>query len=152
MLIVRPAKPNDAFGMSAVLQEILTYWESPRPSSPDHVLDFYINHPDQLPSFVADRESEIVGFQSLKIALKNNTYDVTPGWGVIGTYVRLNLRGTGIGRSLFEKTLQAAKRSGLEFIDATISADNQNALAYYSAMGFVEYRRRSNTISKKRRV
>ena len=152
MHIVRPAKPSDAFGMSAVLQEIITHWKSPRPSSPDHVLDFYINHPDQLSSIVADRKSEIVGFQSLKIALKNNTYDVTPGWGVIGTYVGLNLRGTGIGRSLFEKTLKAAKRSGLEFIDATISADNQNALAYYSAMGFVEYHRQSNAISTKRRV
>lgn len=112
MVIARNAKLNDAFGMSAIIQEIITYWESPRPSSPDHVLDFYINHPGQLSSVVADRESEIVGFQSLKIALKNNSYDVTPGWGVIGTYVCLNLRGTGIGRSLFEKTLQAAKRSG----------------------------------------
>ena len=79
MHIVRPAKPSDAFGMGAVLQGRITHWKRPRPSSPDHVLDFYVNHSDQLSSVVADRKSEIVGFQSLKIALKNNTYDLTPG-------------------------------------------------------------------------
>ena len=62
----------------------------------------------------------VLGFQSLKLAQAKNIYDVTPGWGVIGTYVALDTGRKGIGRRLFDATLVIAQQVGLADIDATI--------------------------------
>lgn len=86
---------------------------------------------------VADQDGRVVGFQSLRRAWPGNPYDVTEGWGVIGTHIRPDIGRNGLGRRLFAVSLAAARAAGLRHIDATISADNAPASAYYSAMGFM---------------
>jgi L-amino acid N-acyltransferase YncA len=150
--IIRPARAEDAQGMSEIHTEIISHWQSARSSGFDHVLSHYLNHRDQLATTVAQRAGKIIGFQSLKLAVPDNVYDVTLGWGVIGTYVRLDLGRTGVGSLLFEKTLVAAKAAKLPSIDTTIAKDNTVGLAYYSAIWFIDYRERERAISTRLKV
>lgn len=146
---VRPAEPADSEGMSNVLQEILALWKSDRPCSVGHVRSFYVEHPDRIECSVAVSDNAIIlGFQSLKLAKESNGWNVSPGWGIIGTYVKLGVGRQGIGTALFAATRQAAQEAALPSIDATIDENNALGLAYYEAMGFRTYRHQSSMISK----
>lgn len=150
---VRAAKAGDACEMSAILAEILTQWASDRPRSPSHIRAFYIEHPDQISCAVAvNGAGDVLGFQSLKRAVENNPYDVAPGWGIIGTYVKPGLGRSGIGAALFAVSAQAAKLAGLSKIDATIGKGNVIALGYYESLGFRTYHTKSRAVCKRYRV
>jgi ribosomal protein S18 acetylase RimI-like enzyme len=139
---VRDATVADADGMSLLLGEILALWGSARPSSAEHLRAFYVEHPDRVSCVVAEAtDGGIVGFQSLKRAGEGNPYRVTVGWGVIGTYVRIGEGRRGIATALFAATRAAAAAAGIEWIDASVAADNVAGLAYYAAQGFRPYRR-----------
>ena len=149
-ITVRPAVSSDAEAMSIVLAEIIADWKSDRPTSPDHVRAHYVDHPERIECSVAlDETGAVVGFQSLRLAVEGNSYDVTPGWGIIGTYVKLDTARRGIGSALFAASRAAALKAGLPAIDATIGADNAKGLAYYEAMGFRTYRETPSAISKR---
>lgn len=146
---VRAAKVGDESEMSAILAEILTQWGSDRPRSPEYNRTFYIEHPDQISCAVAvNGAGDVLGFQSLKRAIAGNPYDVTTGWGIIGTYVKLGVGRCGVGSRLFAATSRLAHQGGVRKIDATIDAHNKSALLYYEAMGFRTYRTKSGTICK----
>ncbi len=150
MIRISTAVADDAGGMSTVLAEILTEWGSQRPSSPRYILEHYIEHPDGINCSVAkDVAGGILGFQSLKIASEKSPYDLPKGWGIIGTYVASNVRGTGVGKALFTSSREAALLAGLSEIDATIGDKNKTALAYYQAMGFESYRTLPGAIGKR---
>ncbi len=95
-----------------------------------------------------DNGGRVLGFQSLKRAVENNPYGAPVGWGVIGTHILPSAARRGIGRALFEATLGIARELELPAIDATIGINNAEGLAYYEAMGFREYRRNADAISK----
>lgn len=146
---IRPAQLADSEGMSIVLREILIAWKSERPCSIEHVSTFYVEHPNRIECSVAESDmGEILGFQSLKRAANRNDWGVPPGWGIIGTYVKLGAGRQGIGKALFAATREAAQRAKLPSIDATIGEDNHLGLAYYEAMGFRTYRRQPGMICK----
>ena len=149
-VIARPVLPDDARGMSLVLGEIIRTWNSNRPYDPDHVMAHYIAHPDKVACTIAIAETgEALGFQSLKIARPGNQYDVTPGLGIIGSYVCGPAAGKGVGRLLFQTTREAAKHAGLPAIDATIGAGNESGLAFYDAIGFYTYLTPTGRIRKR---
>ncbi|WP_102225182.1 GNAT family N-acetyltransferase [Acidimangrovimonas sediminis] len=149
-LLLRPATPADARGMSAILVPILAGWHSSRNGDPATVEAHYIAHPDRIACTLAEAEGRILGFQSLKLARPGNAYGVTPGWGIIGTYVAPDAGRGGIGRGLFAETARAARGAGLPWIDATIGAGNPAGQAYYAAMGFADYAGGSATAVCKR--
>jgi GNAT superfamily N-acetyltransferase len=146
---IRQAGPEDARGMDAVLTPILERWGSTRERGAAVVLARYIAHPDRLSCAVAVMEGRIVGFQSLKRAVRGNPYDLPEGWGIIGTYVAAEARGTGVGRALFAVSLEVAERARLPFIDATIGAGNTEGLAYYAALGFDDWRMQGTAVGKR---
>ncbi|WP_234170887.1 GNAT family N-acetyltransferase [Ruegeria pomeroyi] len=148
-MIVRQADAADAAAMSAVLQPILTGWNSARRGDAATVLGHYIAHPDRLSCAVACAGARILGFQSLKVARERNDYDLPAGWGIIGTYVAGDAGRRGIGRALFGETLAAAQRAGLAHIDATIGANNAQGLAYYTALGFQTWRALDGAVGKR---
>lgn len=148
-LRIRPATPENAIGMSRLLTAILKAKNSPRPSAPEDVLARYIEDPDRIACTLAEAGGEVIGFQSLKRARAGNPYGVTPGWGIIGTYVDANHNGRGIGRRLFEVSHRAAKDAGLPAIDASIGHANAGAQAYYAAMGFQSYGQTPSAVMKK---
>lgn len=112
------------------------------------VYDHYINADDKIKCTLAEDDGTVLGFQSLKLATVGNIYDVTPGWGIIGTHINPDAARRGVGRALFAVTWQAAKDHGLEKIDASIGDTNPEGLAYYEAMGFRTYRTPDGLICK----
>lgn len=146
MTTIRPARPTDAEGMVEVQNAI--YRAGLRATSVDVALvrERYLEMEYGVACTVAEREGRVVGFQSLKRAWPGNPYDVGEGWGIIGTHIHPDAGRSGLGRSLFATSVAAAKAAGLRHIDASVGADNEPALAYYSALGFTPYGRTSETI------
>ena len=143
---IREAELNDAAQMSALLQEIKAAGKRRSPHDEEFVRTHYFGDPERIRCSVAERACVILGFQSLKRAEAGNAYGVTPGWGIIGTHISPAAARQGVGRALFEVSQRAATDAGIEKIDASIAADNPEALAYYAAMGFVAYRRLGDVI------
>jgi RimJ/RimL family protein N-acetyltransferase len=64
------------------------------------------------------------------------------GLADIATFARTSPKIRGVGSALFPATrAAAAEEFGLEFVNATIRADNGSGLAYYAKMGFEIYDR-----------
>ncbi|EBA14847.1 acetyltransferase, GNAT family protein [Roseobacter sp. SK209-2-6] len=139
--VIRAAQSGDEQGMSPLLEEIFLSWNSTRRSDPAHLLELYIQNPARVECTVAeDGSGQILGFQSLQLAQPGNDYDVQPGWGIIGTYVKMGLSRSGIGRRLFAASQRAAQEAGIAWIDATMGKDSTDAQGYYAAMGFEIYK------------
>lgn len=146
----RTVTADDAPAISLVLQALTQAGKRKSPSDVAFVLDRYVHSPANLRTTVAvDEDGTILGFQALTRATPDNIYGVEPGWGVIGTHIHPDAARRGIGKALFACTLARAKEAGLPAIDASIGDDNPEGLAYYGAMGFVEYRRAEGLICKK---
>ena len=146
MINLRPARPDDAAQMADVQNAI--YRAGLRASPVDEALvrDRYLDTEHEVACTVAEQDDRVVGFQSLKRAWAGNPYEVTEGWGVIGTHIHPDLGRNGLGRRLFAVSLAAARAAGLKHIDASIGADNAPALAYYAAMGFIPYGKRTDLV------
>lgn len=149
---IRPARPDDADGMSAVLKAIIDLTGRQRAFDAAHVREIYIDNPRRIACSVATIEGDIVGFQSLTIAHADNIYGVTPGWGIIGTHISPKAFRKGVGKALFAVSREAALDAGLTDIDASIMADNDMGLAYYDAIGFRSYRTTDTRICKRYRL
>jgi len=148
-VILSKAGPEDATGLSGVLAELAAAGKRRKSGDAQFVLHHYIAHAHQIRCTVASTPGgQVLGFQSLKSAWAGNPYEVATGWGIIGTHIRPSAARTGIGRALFEVTLDAARRHGLDAIDATIGVENAEGLGYCGAMGFKSYRRLDGAMSK----
>ncbi|HBF29106.1 GNAT family N-acetyltransferase [Rhizobium sp.] len=152
-MLIRPATPLDAPGMSDAINQIFAAGLRKTAGDPAMVLATYIEHKDRIQCSVAQSdEGRILGFQSLRYAREGNPYDTPEGWGSIGTHVSPLAARQGVGSSLFQATLLAAKAFPLQNIEAAIGADNAVAVAYYEAMGFRTHRTAEGLIYKVYRV
>lgn len=148
-VIIRDAEEADAASMSEVLQELIEAGNRTKSADEEFVLSHYINHPDRLHCAVAiDDQGSLLGFQSLKIASRDNPYGTPIGWGIIGTHVRPSAARRGVAASLFRPTFVAAREAKLPVIEAYIGRHNEAALAYYDRMGFETYRDTEEIICK----
>ncbi len=148
-MIIRPAVHDDATGISNVLTTLTAAGLRISPDDVDYALNHYIAGADGIRCSVVEVDDTIMGLQSLKLAVPGNIYDVTPGWGIIGTHIHPDAARRGIGKALFAVTHQAATDAGLAHIDATIGRNNSGGLAYYEAMGFRTYRETETALCKK---
>ncbi|MEM1315505.1 MAG: GNAT family N-acetyltransferase [Pseudomonadota bacterium] len=146
---IRDAVAGDAREMSRLLQELTAAGKRTSPDDADFVRAHYIGGEGKVRCSLAEDAGGLLGFQSLRRAAAGNVYDVAPGWGVIGTHIRPSAARRGVGRALFAVTLRAAEDAGLPSVDATIAADNPEALAYYEAMGFRTYRTPEGRVCKR---
>ena len=148
-MIICDAQPQDIPEISRFLTQLETLGKRTIPSDEIYVRTQYIEHPDKILCSVAqDNDGALLGLQILKHATPRNIYDVTPGWGIIGTHVRADCARRGVGKALFAVTRIAAKNAGLQKIDATIGAKNPEGLGYYHAMGFRTYQTEPGRIRK----
>ena len=88
--------------------------------------------------------TKILGFQSLSFVKPSATQSPAGRWGSIASFVEADAQGLGLGQTLFEHTKSQATSVGLDFIDATIRADNISGLRYYAKLEFVDYSRLPN--------
>ncbi|WP_232531726.1 GNAT family N-acetyltransferase [Microbacterium halophytorum] len=144
MIELRDAIPADAEAMADVQNAIHRAGLRASPVDVALIQERYLGVEHTIACTIAEQDGRIVGFQSLKLAWPGNPYDVTPGWGIIGTHIDPTAGRSGIGRRLFAVSRAAAVVAGLRHIDATIGSGNAGGLAYYAAMGFVPYREESD--------
>ncbi|MFY0661366.1 MAG: GNAT family N-acetyltransferase [Shimia sp.] len=147
-MIIRHAIVSDAERLSNVLKELKASGKRRSPDTVALVLSYYLQNSNKVLCIVAEENGELLGFQSLQRAVFDNNWGVKPGWGIIGTHIRPSAARRGIGRTFFNETRKAAVIASLPMLDATIAADNPEALAYYDAMGFSTYRTPGDLISK----
>ncbi len=145
----RNARLSDVPQMSAFLRELTARGKRKSPDDEAFVRTNYIESSYKVRCTVYETEGAVLGFQSLKRAWSGNPYGVVPGWGIVGTHIRPSAARQGVGRTLFAITRQAARTAGLMHLDASIAADNDAALAYYEAMGFVTYRAPEGLVCKR---
>lgn len=136
---IRKAVSADAEELCGLLNEIIlaggtTALETPLTAA--EFADWFIDGEFPLICHVAEHDRSLAGFQSLSLY-----GDPPKGYADIATFARVNSKIPGVGRALFPTTLAAAEELGLEFINATIRADNVCGLAYYTKMGFEPYDR-----------
>lgn len=138
-IVVRPARPEDAAEMAALLNAVIAQGGTTaleEPYSPERLTESYVTGPAVFCCFVARDEAtgSLEGFQTL-----GRQAGLPEGTGDIGTFARVGGTQRGIGTALFAATCDAARRLGLTGVNATIRADNSGGLAFYSRMGFADH-------------
>lgn len=135
---VRPARPEDAAAMCAVLNAIIRRGGTTahqQPFDPAGMIAHYIAPPDNLACHVAEIDGTLVGFQSVVTGAGGDP-PMPAGRVAIGTFVAEGMQGKGVGQALFAATRKAVLDAGFRQIEAVIRADNRPGLAYYSGLGF----------------
>jgi ribosomal protein S18 acetylase RimI-like enzyme len=90
------------------------------------------NIAERVPHFVALADGKVVGWCDVAVRPRpTQRHSGILGMGVIRDY-----RGQGIGRSLMQATLAAAKARGLRRIELTVRVDNEPARRLYESFGF----------------
>ncbi|RVT85407.1 GNAT family N-acetyltransferase [Rhodobacteraceae bacterium CCMM004] len=144
----RDAVVADVPQMSGFLKELTASGKRKSPDDAAFVQAHYIEDPGKIRCSLVEEDGVVLGFQSLKRAEAGNKWGVAPGWAIIGTHIRPSAARRGVGRALFQVSRAAAEAAGIAKIDASIAADNPEALAYYEAMGFRTYRTPEGLICK----
>jgi L-amino acid N-acyltransferase YncA len=86
--------------------------------------------------YVAEIDGQIVGIQSLD--LFSDLADSVRHVATVGTWLRREFRGCGIGRLLAEESFRFARSHGYTKIMIQVLADNHPALRFYRSLGFQE--------------
>ncbi|MBL8562787.1 MAG: GNAT family N-acetyltransferase [Gemmobacter sp.] len=136
-MILRPARPEDAPAMAALLNRIIAIGGTTAheaPFTPEAIITHYIAGDEPICCHLAEDEQGLIGFQSV-----GHNAALPEGWGDIGTFVASDRQRTGAGRALFAVTMTAARGAGVTVLNATIRADNAPGLGYYARRGFVDY-------------
>ena len=137
-LNVRPADEKDLEELCLILNEIIeiggtTAFESKL--SQNEFKSYFLVGEYCLCCFLAeDEKGLILGFQSLSV--HKNLPDT---WADIATFARIKPKVRGVGTRLFKNTVEFSRRSKIDYINATIRADNDSGLCYYTKMGFEDY-------------
>jgi dephospho-CoA kinase len=136
---VRRDDIQDAAGVAGVLNSVIA--EGGRTAltghwTPEEEQAFLQSLRPRSEVFVAEIAGRIVGFQVIEPFV---TYTSTMNHVAhLGTYVRADLRGCGIGHKLAEATLSFAREQGYEKSVIYVMAGNELGLAYYRRLGFEE--------------
>lgn len=132
-MIIRKARPDDAVAMTAILNEIIaiggtTAYQTPVSST---YFDAFIASKDPKVFVHVAEDNDLLGFQWMQ--------PDAGGLGGIASFAKPGITGRGIGSALFAATLKASRAAGYETLEATIRADNDGGLRYYSKMGFRDH-------------
>ncbi|MDR7146271.1 L-amino acid N-acyltransferase YncA [Rhizobium sp. BE258] len=134
---IRKAIADDAGELTGLLNEIIAAGGTTAIEvalSPAEFREWFIDGPSVFACHVAETDNGLAGFQEI-----SRYGDLPDGWADIGTFSRKHPKIPGVGTALFAATLAAARSLDMEFINATIRADNTGGLAYYAKMGFETY-------------
>ena len=153
-IVVRQACVSDADAMAALLNDIIArggttaYRDA---FDAQRIIATFIGPQYGICCNCVSEADQILGFQALEWAdpAWPGPNPLQADWAIIATYVMPVRHRRGIGQKLFAATLVAARASGVCQIDATIRLENLAGRSYYSRLGFVDYRRSEETVSKR---
>lgn len=136
---VRPTKPADIPALTVLLNDIIAIGGTTayqEPLTEQAMAAKLLNGPQCIGSFTAfdPHDGVPAGFQYLSI-----NPGLPANWADIATFARAAPKVPGIGSALFAATAAFAGEKGFDAINATIRADNEGGLAFYSKMGFEDY-------------
>lgn len=134
---VRPATVDDAREVAAVLNAVIaeggvTLFD--RPFSPEEEATFISSLSPRSALFVAEVDNTIAGLQSLD--LFSNVAPSVAHVATMGTWLRRDVRGQGIGRLLALESFRFAERHGYTKIVVHVLSGNERALRFYRGLGF----------------
>jgi phosphinothricin acetyltransferase len=104
------------------------------PDTAEERMRWFSAHDSRHPVTVAANQSEVVGWASLSRYHSRNAYRHTTEDSV---YVRSDMRGRGIGRTLLADLIQRAEAEGYHSIVATIAADQADSIRLHKRFGFL---------------
>ncbi|MGD9315969.1 MAG: GNAT family N-acetyltransferase [Anaerolineae bacterium] len=140
--VIRPVRRDDlgdAAGIADVLNSVIAegrYTALTGHWTAEAELTFLQSLGTRSELYVAELTGRIVGFQVIEpFAAYTEAMDHV---AVLGTYVRADFRGRGIGQRLAAATFAFALEQGFEKVVIYVLAHNEGGLAYYRRLGFVE--------------
>ncbi len=136
-IVIRKATVNDAGQVADVMNAVIAegkYTLLDRPFSEEEERAFILSLSDRSAVYVAEIDGETVGVQS--IGLFTDYADSVRHVATMGTWLRRDFRGRGIGRLLAEESFKFARSVGYMKIVIQVLADNESALLFYRTLGF----------------
>jgi RimJ/RimL family protein N-acetyltransferase len=136
---IRQAGPDDAPEVAAVLNAVIAereYTVFDRPFSDEAEREFLASLGDRQAVFVAEIAGTIVGVQSIDLlmSLARSMDHVA----TLGTWLRPDVRGRGIGRRLAEQSFAFARSAGYSKVVIQVLAHNERALRFYRGLGITD--------------
>ena len=135
--LVRKANVDDAEQVAAVLNAVIAegmFTLFDRPFSVEDERNFISLLGTRSALYVAAIDGEIVAVQSLD--LFSNLAQSTSHVATMGTWLRGDVRGRGIGRLLATESFRFATGNGYTKVVIHVIADNERALRFYRCLGF----------------
>ena len=143
-MIIRRAETKDKARLGQLLSQVLLVHHNARPDLfksaakkyTDAELDAILADATR-PIFVAESDGEVLGYAfCIFIQHKDNNIltDVKTLY-IDDLCVDENIRGKGIGRSLYNYVVEYAKECGCYNVTLNVWADNKPALAFYESIG-----------------
>ncbi len=138
-MLIRQATLDDAGQIADVMNSVIDEGKFTifnRPFSEQEERDFISSLGSRSALYVADIDGKIAGVQS--IDLFSNFADSVCHVATMGTWLRLNYRGRGIGRLMAEESFSFARSHGYRKVVIQVLAHNERALRFYRNLGFLD--------------
>jgi ribosomal protein S18 acetylase RimI-like enzyme len=136
-ILIRKALVDDARHVADVMNSVIgegKYTAFDRPFSEEEERGFISSLGNRSALHVAEIAGGIAGVQS--IDLFTNFAASVHHVATMGTWLRADFRGRGIGRLLAEESFTFARSHGYRKIVIQVLADNERALGFYRSLGF----------------
>ncbi len=136
-MLIRKATVKDAKQVADVMNFVIAegkYTAFDRPLSEQEEKDFISSLGSRSALYVAEINDTIVGVQSIDL-LSGFAHSVSHV-ATMGTWLRSDFRGRGIGRSLSVESFRFARSHGYRKVVIQVLADNERALRFYRCLGF----------------
>jgi ribosomal protein S18 acetylase RimI-like enzyme len=145
---IRRATEADAEAIIAILEGIASegiYTAIDRPWSADEQRRYMTSLSAREAIHVAEAgRNTVIGYQTLELWAP--TLHSMAHVGQLGTFVRPEWRGQGVGEALFRSTLDVARESGYRKFVIQVRATNTAAQGFYRRLGFRECGRLSRQV------
>ncbi len=128
---------DDAREVADVINSVIaerTYTIFDKPFSEEAERDFIASLGGRSALFVSESDGKISGVQS--IDLLSGSADSLGHVATMGTWLRPEFRGCGIGRMLAEESFRFARSNGYRKVVIQVLAGNERALRFYRGLGF----------------
>jgi ribosomal protein S18 acetylase RimI-like enzyme len=136
---IRRATVADAEAAAGIINAVIAeqrFTLFDRPFSIDEERQFIASLGERQALFLAEVADEAVGLQAVDLLLS-----IAPSMrhvGTIGTWLRPEARGRGLGRRLTQHSVAFARQQGYEKFVIHVLASNTRARRFYEGLGFTE--------------